>query len=168
VETKDKHGNLPLTVALLTGASTDVIKMLFEAYPMAVEVQNNYGNLPLHAAVGAKAPSDVIKMLYEAFPLAAQVTNIDGKTPLDLAASRGISCCLLQLFNDENKKGMKDLHDKEKVQESLEMQHLAAEVKCLRAEMQHIRSSIANMKHDITCDLKLMIRSLMDEIQNKP
>ncbi len=180
-EVQDNNGQLPLHCALRYTASADIINILLKAYPRAAEVQDKHGELPLHSACTVNdslyaAFPDVIKMIFEAFPLAAQVKNRQGETPLDVAASSGIYLNVLQLFNDENKNAAKDHHDQGKVQGCQDMQRLgkeeedktSMEIKCLRAEIDDIRLSIAEMKHEITSDMKQMLRSFMDEIHNKP
>lgn len=63
---------------------TDVIKILFEAYPKAVQVQDKDGKLPLHISLRKKTSLDVIKILFDAYPEAAQVPDKDGRLLLHI------------------------------------------------------------------------------------
>jgi hypothetical protein len=49
---QSNQGWLPLCHALQYNASSDIIKLIFQAYPQAVKVPNNSnGHLPLHIAL---------------------------------------------------------------------------------------------------------------------
>jgi hypothetical protein len=130
--------------------------LLFEVYAKAVEVPNGRGSVPLHLACYYGSSSEIIKMLAEAFPLAMQVKNRSGNTPVDLAESSGISS-FLECLNKQRL--MKE-----------EDHTTTTEINSLRAEMEDIRSSIADMKHEFTSDMKQMkqiLHSLIDEKRNK-
>ena len=53
---KDKHGSLPLHLALANKAPEATAKLLVGAFPEAAREKDKYGSLPLHVALASKAP----------------------------------------------------------------------------------------------------------------
>jgi hypothetical protein len=87
-EKRNDDGELPLIFALWK-SSDDITKMVFEAYPKAVEfrVSNEFQEyeLPLHMALRNNASDCTIKMLFNAYPMAAEIADGEGWLPLHYA-----------------------------------------------------------------------------------
>jgi hypothetical protein len=47
-----KCGSLPLHIASTNGCDAEILKMLFEAYPQALEKKNSVGDTPLECGAG--------------------------------------------------------------------------------------------------------------------
>jgi len=47
-----KCGSLPLHIASRNGCDAEILKMLFEAYPPALEMKNMAGDTPLQSGAG--------------------------------------------------------------------------------------------------------------------
>jgi ankyrin repeat protein len=75
---------LPLSYAIYSDASSDVVKHLYELYPAAIEQKDSYKYLPLHIAA-EKDRGKHIPFLTQKFPLALRIKDIEGKTPLQRA-----------------------------------------------------------------------------------
>jgi len=45
-------GSLPLHIASRNGCDSEILKMLFEAYPEALEKKNSMGDTPLESGAG--------------------------------------------------------------------------------------------------------------------
>jgi len=88
VTVKDADGTLPLHIALRTDASLDIIQMIFEAYPEAVQETDFYGDLPLHIALKIGAHPNIVLMLCERYPEATKVQNKSEDSPLHISLDK--------------------------------------------------------------------------------
>jgi ankyrin repeat protein len=83
VKVKSISGCLSLHLCCGYGASSEVIKLILEAYPE--EVQDKDGELVLHLLCRSNSPSpDVIRMVIEGDPKATEVQDNYGMLPLHL------------------------------------------------------------------------------------
>ena len=82
---------LPLHYACGAGGrmqSFEVIKILVDVYPAAVEIQETYNRTPLHLALEMGVSIEIINLLLKAFPAAVEMKDEYGRTPLYLAAQK--------------------------------------------------------------------------------
>jgi len=66
-----EYDNFPLHSACFHNAPVALIKLLYNAFPRAVQARNSrftQGDLPLHLSCNCKAPLEVIKYLYDLYP----------------------------------------------------------------------------------------------------
>lgn len=75
----------PLSMAIAIGAPLDVVELLYDAFPEAVEDKTPTGETGLHFACWFHAPVDVVRFLAKAHPMAMKSKNQLGWTPLHLA-----------------------------------------------------------------------------------
>ena len=68
----DRHGNLPLHLALYRRAADSVIDALLRAHPAATATPNGTSNLPLHLAVYNQCSARALKAIFEAHRDAAK------------------------------------------------------------------------------------------------
>jgi len=99
--------DIPLTNALSSGASLDVIKLLVDAYPKGLEFENQIYELPLHIACKRKAASlDIIKYLVNAYPEGVQNDGShEGGLPLHVALAYGASLDVIKFLVDAYPQG---------------------------------------------------------------
>ena len=76
---------LPLHLAILYSAPSDVIQTLLKAYKKGAECYDDENNLPIHLAVKKHADEDIMNMLLQANPKSIDIENGDKKTPLQMA-----------------------------------------------------------------------------------
>lgn len=104
-EKRDDAGLLPLCLALSTSSSHDIVKMVFEAYPQAVQFPVNENEsvniLPLHYALENNASDCTIKMLLNAHPMAAEIEGEGGWLPLNYAVHNGVSTETILMLLDK-------------------------------------------------------------------
>ena len=81
----DLYRLYPLHRALMNGAPPDVIRVLVDAYPQAVQTDNYNNDFPLHIACINEHPPEVISLLMTAHPEALH-HRADGLLPLHWAA----------------------------------------------------------------------------------
>ena len=82
---QDNDGALPLHIACRVGAPIEILGLLVQKYPAALQTKDNNGELPLHAVCRAGAPSlKSIRYVVEQDPNAVQAANNDGALPLHL------------------------------------------------------------------------------------
>ena len=79
---------MPLHTSLASNAPIDVIKMLLEAYPQAIEVQDIQGWLPLHYACTSEfylgdSSLEVLSLVISAYPKGIDAKDSSGKLPSD-------------------------------------------------------------------------------------
>lgn len=69
--------------------SSDIVEMLINAFPKAVERQDSYGHLPLHHSCRKTGPEAqiIFESLIEAYPEGASVPDVRGMMPLHHACS---------------------------------------------------------------------------------
>ena len=87
-KTPDRDGNLPLHSACeKRDPLMEVITMLVDAFPGALEKKDKQGNLPLHSALerGDIMSTAVIEKMLSAYPEATKVKDRDGNLPLHCA-----------------------------------------------------------------------------------
>lgn len=84
--------NYPLTMAVSLGASLDVVQLLCDACPSALQEGDGwFGWTPLHLAVYWSAPSEVVTLLVERSPAIMDSKDKNDRTPIDLAREYGAS-----------------------------------------------------------------------------
>jgi ankyrin repeat protein len=115
-ENKNYLGKLPLFYALWK-SSDDIIKMVFEAYPKAVEYRieafvDCLQDLPLHMALRNNASHCTIKMLFYAHPAAAEMKGEDGWLPLHYAVHYCASSETILMLLDTYPKGAQIQNDR--------------------------------------------------------
>ena len=89
---------LPLHVACLNGASSDVIRELLVAFKDGARDKMKDGQLPLHYACGSGASRDVVMELLRAFPEGARCQDNNGWLPIHLACLQNASSDVIQLL----------------------------------------------------------------------
>jgi hypothetical protein len=95
VRTKEKHGVLPLLLAVLHKASAEVIRVLLKANPSAAKTtfKSHFGEvvLPLHCAINWHCSLDVVKALLDGYPEGAEARTSEGLLPLNVALRSSVS-----------------------------------------------------------------------------
>lgn len=76
---------LPIHAACIFGSSSNVIKLLIQAYPPSVTCVDLSGKLPLHIACYLCFSAKVVKVLLEASPHSIYATDSLGEHPITLA-----------------------------------------------------------------------------------
>ena len=80
---------LPLHIACENGAPIQVIKLLLNANPSAVQTSNLHDRLPLHCLLAAAAShplsDNAVSTLIEAYPNACRIADKDGNLPIHYA-----------------------------------------------------------------------------------
>mmetsp|Transcript_29711 Transcript_29711/g.39528 ORF Transcript_29711/g.39528 Transcript_29711/m.39528 type:complete len:401 (+) Transcript_29711:110-1312(+) len=76
---------LPLHMVIMLGASTDVVELLLNIYPISIAATDCNGNTPLHTACEFQASLEVTSLLLEKFPGAAMEKDFQNNTPLNIA-----------------------------------------------------------------------------------
>lgn len=99
-------GMLPLHFAARNKVSSEVIKLIYTAYPGAVTEKDHGMNTPLHLAVKYSAPDDVITFLVDVFPDAARMRCRGGFIPLHLAAEQKASLVVINYILAVNPRGI--------------------------------------------------------------
>merc|ERR1711862_507706 len=89
---------LPLHVACLNGASSDVIRELLGAYKNGAQHKMKDGQIPLHYACGSGASKDTILELVKAYPEGARCQDNNGWLPIHLACLQNASADVIQLL----------------------------------------------------------------------
>jgi hypothetical protein len=83
-------GALLLHYACYYDPSPDVVKVVFEGYPKAVEKKDSDGDLPLHIALKKNSHHDT------AYPKAAEAPDNDGALPLHYACNYNVSSDIIK------------------------------------------------------------------------
>eukprot|EP00957_Ditylum_brightwellii_P102266 7795478-Ditylum_brightwellii.AAC.1 len=83
------HSCLPIHMAIMLGASTNVVDFLLSIYPLSIVAKDGYGNTPLHSACEFQASLEVILLLLKNFPGAAMEKDGNNNTPLHSACRCG-------------------------------------------------------------------------------
>jgi ankyrin repeat protein len=112
------------------GASVNLLKLLLDVYPDAINKVGNDGDLPLHHACYEDASLDVVKFLLEAYPEGAQIKDKEGCLPIHLAcANYEVSVEVLKLLVDACQESLtvKDYNGK------LPLDRAKANKKCTKA-----------------------------------
>ncbi len=65
--------------------SLDLAKLIFEAYPQAVEVNDNNRGSPIHYACLLNVSTDDTEFMFEACQRALEIQGQNGKLPLHYA-----------------------------------------------------------------------------------
>jgi len=84
---RDKHGRTPLAIAIASGASLDVFRLLLQTNTRAVQVEDSYYNYPLDLACAIsnyeyERQTIIVKELLEVWPGAADFKEHGYRTPL--------------------------------------------------------------------------------------
>lgn len=84
---EEKRSRLPLHLALIKGASDEVIRYLCQARPQALQHADQDGNYPVHygAMYGS---STVLNLFVEKCPEACRIANLRDRMPLHLLCAR--------------------------------------------------------------------------------
>jgi ankyrin repeat protein len=78
---------LPLSIAIRSRQSDDVILFLLEKYPDSASTQDLFGRVSLHYAISNHSSMDVIRRLLSVCPSASYAEDNLGWTPLHVAAN---------------------------------------------------------------------------------
>lgn len=89
---------LPLHVACLNGASSDVIRELLVVHKDGAQDKMKDGQLPLHYACGSGASRDVISELLRAYPEGARCQDNNGWLPIHLACLQNAPSDVIELL----------------------------------------------------------------------
>uniref|UniRef100_A0A6U3R3R8 Uncharacterized protein n=1 Tax=Ditylum brightwellii TaxID=49249 RepID=A0A6U3R3R8_9STRA len=95
---RDNHGDNVLHLAASHMASVNVMKLLLEKHPHAVEERGSSDCTPLHEACANQAPIEVIALLVNNWPGALKEKDHDGYTPLHLACFEEASMEMVSLM----------------------------------------------------------------------
>lgn len=101
---KIKWSRLPLHVAIMTGAPSQIIASLVKAYPEALRCRDNKLMLPLHLALQYEASDDVVVFLLMQFPDAVNMLAKNNLTPINCAlkANDKVRGILLDIFTEQS------------------------------------------------------------------
>ena len=80
-----RWSHLPIHLALLSGAPSDIVYRLLSLNPQSVRATDDEGMTALHLGMKYGADLEVIDLLIRHFPEAAQLQSREGLTPLDCA-----------------------------------------------------------------------------------
>ena len=89
---------LPLHLACLNGASSDVVRELLIAFKDGAQSKLKDGQLPLHYACGSGASREVVSELLKAYPNGARCQDNNGWLPIHLACLQNASSDVIQLL----------------------------------------------------------------------
>jgi ankyrin repeat protein len=78
--------------------SLEMVQVLVERNPAALEAANNAGNLPLHYACLYKAPLEAVQFLVERNPATAGMVDTSGAFPFDIACHQEASLEVLRVL----------------------------------------------------------------------
>jgi ankyrin repeat protein len=82
-----RGGRLPIHLAIIKGASHEIIQYLCQARPQALHKADEELNYPLHYAA-MYGSSSLVRLLVQAYPQACRVTNGRDRLPLHLLCAR--------------------------------------------------------------------------------
>lgn len=154
----------PLTMATGLGASKDVVELIYNANPKAIESVDKKGNTVLHWACRYKAKTEVIMMLIDWWPDALEVENEDGQTPLMLALEiTDVPFEIIQFMVGKYPEavGIQDRFDRTTVQVACSNKASIRVVELLGAwfaEAYHMKSNIGAINLHQACNCKSTIR----------
>jgi len=98
----DPKGRTPLTIACRLNREFELIKMLVDKFPKAVEDLDNKGASPLHHVVARKKASlQKVKLLVEVWPKALKILDEDGFFPLHKAVLEGAPMDVISYLAEE-------------------------------------------------------------------
>jgi hypothetical protein len=103
---EEEGGRLPLHMAAIRGAPTDIMRHLVHASPQSLQMADLQGNLPLHHAVTYSSEA-VVELLANLSPDACQHANTKARLPLHLLCARqwdqdSLSLSLIQTILHHN------------------------------------------------------------------
>jgi len=131
-----RHICCPLQMAIMLGASINVVDFLLHVYPRSIEARDRYGSTLLHSACEFQASLEVVSLLLERFPGAATEKDFNNNTPLNSACRCGptpqmillLIQCNPDAIRERNKEGMAPLHSACSYQASVEVVSLLLEI----------------------------------------
>jgi ankyrin repeat protein len=86
----DKHGSLPIHVAVALKQTVGIVRYLVEVRPQSLEEPDRTGSLALHIAVSRDVPDmKVVRFLAQRRPESLDETDRQGRLPLHIAVARG-------------------------------------------------------------------------------
>jgi ankyrin repeat protein len=98
----DRAGMLPLHIAGQNAASLDCLRLLLDAYPMAIQTGDKNGRLPLHAAcTNPRSTRACLHYLIQAYPEALKTFDKLGALPLHLAIQRRLPTDVILYLIDQ-------------------------------------------------------------------
>ena len=92
--------HLPIHLACLNLAPTEIIHLLIEAYPDGSTAKGKHGFNPLHLACKKSLPDDVILELIQQCPSAVSQKDEYGRMPLHLACKSNLSIFVMKTLID--------------------------------------------------------------------
>lgn len=112
---------LPLHLAIVGGAPSNIIGNLVKLYPQALRCTDDQQMLPLHLALRHGADDEIVAYLLMQFPEAANAKGKSGRLPVDCALRardklRGI---IIETFVEKTKSKLQLQHLKEKTELSV-------------------------------------------------
>jgi hypothetical protein len=129
---------LPLHLAIVGGAPSNIIGGLVKLYPQALRCTDDQHMLPLHLALRHGADDEIVAYLLMQFPDAANAKGKSGRLPVDCALRardklRGI---IIETFVEKTKSKLQTQHLKEKTE-------LAAAVEDTVAQLDKVKEELA-------------------------
>mmetsp|Transcript_23766 Transcript_23766/g.34632 ORF Transcript_23766/g.34632 Transcript_23766/m.34632 type:complete len:408 (-) Transcript_23766:81-1304(-) len=133
---KSRHSCFPIQMAIMLGASTNVVDFLLSVYPRSIGARDMYGSTLLHSACEFQAPLEVVSLLLERFPGAITEKDFNNNTPLNSACRCEPTTQMISLLiqrnpdaiRERNKEGMTPLHSACSYQASVEVVSLLLEI----------------------------------------
>jgi len=133
---KSRHSCFPIQMAIMLGASTNVVDFLLSVYPRSIGARDMYGSTLLHSACEFQASLEVVSLLLERFPGATTEKDFNNNTPLNSACRCEPTPQMISLLiqrnpdaiRERNKEGMTPLHSACSYQASVEVVSLLLEI----------------------------------------
>ncbi len=120
-------GKTPLHFALEKGKDfpIDILKLMIETYPEALQEKDYDEMLPCHIACSRSLSLDIISLIVTTDPLALQERDIHGKLPLHWACSSNASYDVVKLLVDSYPNSVKEKIDRGRLPLHLACMHLS-------------------------------------------
>ena len=83
LESKDETNSFPLHNSIISGASYNVVKLIYNLYPKAISSKSE-GYLPIHFAADDPKRHYLVEFLAKMYPESLLIKNNNFKTPIDL------------------------------------------------------------------------------------
>lgn len=134
---KVEWSQLPLHLAIVGGAPSNIIGGLVKLYPQALRCTDDQQMLPLHLALRHGAEDEVLAYLLMQFPEAVNAKGKNGRTPVDCALRardklRGI---VIETFVEKTKSKLQNQHMKEKAELSAAIDDKTIQLDKVAAEL---------------------------------
>jgi hypothetical protein len=175
---KVEWSQLPLHLAIVGGAPSNIIGGLVKLYPQALRCTDDQQMLPLHLSLRHGADDEIVAYLLMQFPEAVNAKGKNGRTPVDCALRardklRGI---ILETFVEKTKSRLQTAFMKEKAKFSANLDdttikldkvtiELGTKIEALK-KLQTENSNLASEFEALTALKAKMEEELMSQIQD--